>query len=717
MLNSNFNRRTVKPRSLAGKNLTTIIVGIMLLLSFKFVAAQDWSLTGNAATNPSTQFLGTTDNKALKLRTNNSVRLTISSAGKVGIGTSSPAFKLDVKGGSINTDSVYRIGGITVLSVKGAGNAFAGAGAGVANTTGYFNAAIGAYALQSNTTGAYNSANGSYALQLNTTGEANTADGAFALNANTTGSYNSASGCQALQFNTTGHDNTANGYLALYSNTNGSYNSATGNQALSSNTSGFENTANGWRALYANTSGSYNCATGFRALNANSTGNYNTANGHSALYSNSNGTYNSAFGAYSLYVNSTGNYNTAAGVEALRSNTNGSYNTANGYQALYSNTAGFYNTANGCFALESNVSGYYNTAIGYYALNLNTGNRNTAVGYTALNNNTTAEYNTAIGWRAGGLYDYGWFNTFIGAECDANNNGYTNSIALGDAAIVTASSQTRIGNTSTTSTGAYTGWSNISDGRFKSQIQNNVPGLEFISKLRPVTYHLEATKLDEFLHKNSPMNLSNDGKKIYDKALKDKEAITYTGFIAQEVEAAAKELSFDFSGVDKPKNDDDPYGLRYAEFVVPLVKAVQELDEENGKLKMENSDQQKQIDELNSKMEQLLFDRAQMGMKSEITNPKSDLSRSDREIPSLGQNIPNPFGNSTLIPFRIPEGCSNASIMITNTSTSQVISVIPISCDEDHVSVNANTLASGTYSYALFVDGKLIDKKEMVITK
>jgi hypothetical protein len=38
-------------------------------------------------------------------------------------------------------------------------------------------------------------------------------------------------------------------------------------------------------------------------------------------------------------------------------------------------------------------------------------------------------------------------------------------------------------------------------------------------------------------------------------------------------------LGFDFSGVEKPKNEKDLYGLRYAEFVVPLVKAVQELDE------------------------------------------------------------------------------------------------------------------------------------------
>ncbi len=53
-------------------------------------------------------------------------------------------------------------------------------------------------------------------------------------------------------------------------------------------------------------------------------------------------------------------------------------------------------------------------------------------------------------------------------------------------------------------------------------------------------------------------------------------AITYTGFVAQEVEAAAKELGYDFSGVDAPKSENDYFGLRYAEFVVPLVKGMQE---------------------------------------------------------------------------------------------------------------------------------------------
>ena len=42
------------------------------------------------------------------------------------------------------------------------------------------------------------------------------------------------------------------------------------------------------------------------------------------------------------------------------------------------------------------------------------------------------------------------------------------------------------------------------------------------------------------------------------------------------MELAAESVGYDFSGVDKPKNEDDFYGLRYAEFVVPLVKAIQE---------------------------------------------------------------------------------------------------------------------------------------------
>jgi hypothetical protein len=55
-----------------------------------------WSLTGNAGTNPSTNFLGTTDYNRLVLRTNNVEQATILPNGFTGIGTSTPQVRLHV---------------------------------------------------------------------------------------------------------------------------------------------------------------------------------------------------------------------------------------------------------------------------------------------------------------------------------------------------------------------------------------------------------------------------------------------------------------------------------------------------------------------------------------------------------------------------------------------------------------------------------------------
>ncbi|HKR04274.1 MAG TPA: hypothetical protein VJY62_06510 [Bacteroidia bacterium] len=67
-----------------------------------------WNLTGNAGTNPSTNFIGTTDAKTFKIRTNNQVRMTVLSNGKVGIGTTAPAVRLHLK----SNDEAMRIEGV-----------------------------------------------------------------------------------------------------------------------------------------------------------------------------------------------------------------------------------------------------------------------------------------------------------------------------------------------------------------------------------------------------------------------------------------------------------------------------------------------------------------------------------------------------------------------------------------------------------------------------
>jgi hypothetical protein len=59
-------------------------------------ASNDWSFTGNAGTNPTTNFIGTTDNQNLQFRTNNIDRVAISSNGNVGIGIVAPTSRLHI---------------------------------------------------------------------------------------------------------------------------------------------------------------------------------------------------------------------------------------------------------------------------------------------------------------------------------------------------------------------------------------------------------------------------------------------------------------------------------------------------------------------------------------------------------------------------------------------------------------------------------------------
>jgi hypothetical protein len=200
---------------------------------------------------------------------------------------------------------------------------------------------------------------------------------------------------------------------------------------------------------------------------------------------------------------------------------------------------------------------------------------NTAIGGDALFNTTNSQYNTAIGYLAGYSYDLGYNNTLLGANCNGSFNGQYNIIAIGLGVTCPNNSTARIGNSATWSIGGYANWTNISDGRFKKNIKENVKGLDFIMKLRPVTYHLDITGLS----KRSKENGGEEWNDQMKKAIAEKEKTIFSGFVAQEVEQAAKEVGYDFSGVDKPMRENGLYGLRYAEFVVPLVKAMQEQQE------------------------------------------------------------------------------------------------------------------------------------------
>jgi hypothetical protein len=204
-----------------------------------------------------------------------------SMAQNVGIGTTTPSFKLDVRVGSINTDSLYRIDHLPVLSTKGTGNLFVGDNAGRL-TTGQGNTFVGDTSGLNNTTGHSNTAVGTLTLTSNTTGIYNTALGHRSLVSNTTGVSNTGLGAFTLTLNETGLSNIAVGDGALMQNTSGSYNFGAGIAAMAANSTGYGNTGVGYSVLGGNTTGTYNTALGTSSLLNNITGSYNTVVGFSA---------------------------------------------------------------------------------------------------------------------------------------------------------------------------------------------------------------------------------------------------------------------------------------------------------------------------------------------------------------------------------------------------------------------------------------------------
>ena len=140
-------------------------------------------------------------------------------------------------------------------------------------------------------------------------------------------------------------------------------------------------------------------------------------------------------------------------------------------------------------------------------------------------------------------------------------------------------------------------------------MNENVKGLDFILQLRPVTYQMDVQGLYAFWgtspYRNSKAKLDEKSIAFIDDAIRKKESMYMNGFLAQEVELAAQKSGYDFTGVLKPAHDKDHYRIAYAEFVVPLVKAMQEqqqmIENQNKKIEL----QQQLIDQLLKRIEKL----------------------------------------------------------------------------------------------------------------
>src|SRR6185436_12839060 len=323
----------------------------------------------------------------------------------------------------------------------------------------------------------------------------------------------------------------------------------------------------------------------------------------------------------------------------------------------------------------------------------------TADGVNALAGNTSGNYNTAIGYGSLQTNSTGHHNTAAGYYADVSSDGFSNATVIGDNASVNASNKIRLGNGAVTVIEGTVGYT-VSDGRFKTNITDDVKGLEFINKLHPVVYNFEAKKFDEFLHKN---NLENYEKNSAGIDYSEAEHIRYSGFIAQEVEKAAKETGYNFNGVHVPKNDDDNYSLAYSEFVVPLVKSVQELNEE---LKTRNEELKSEIEIIKS----VLSNEQQQKIR-ELSENKLPVNGISQGL--LEQNTPNPFNKETVIRFYISSSINSAKIVVTDISGQQLKLFEINQHGSGEIIIQAGELAARSYLYSLLIDGIKPDCRRM----
>lgn len=230
---------------------------------------------------------------------------------------------------------------------------------------------------------------------------------------------------------------------------------------------------------------------------------------------------------------------------------------------------------------------------------------------------------------------------------------------------------------------------NISDKKFKERISNYKGALEKVMKLAPKTYYFKQYKDFNF----------SKGKQF--------------GFIAQELQKEFPELVSEnvhphFDDNNQQAGKTEYLGVDYISLVPVLTKAIQE--------------QQEIIEEKEERIEKLEADVTELKdlVKSLIaannTNNES-IQTTSIESARLGQNMPNPFNETTQIPYAIPENSAKASITI-HSINGQLIKTIPITnFGEGVLELQTVGLGNGQYTYTLEVDGRAIDVKKMNLVK
>lgn len=164
---------------------------------------------------------------------------------------------------------------------------------------------------------------------------------------------------------------------------------------------------------------------------------------------------------------------------------------------------------------------------------------------------------------------------------------------------------------------------------------------------------------------------------------------THFGLIAQELQQIYPELVYE--------QPDGYLSVNYTELIPVLMQAIKELNNK--------------VDELSSN-DQVAARSMQME-----TDDVEDAVSAENLVPSLSQNIPNPFSERTDIAITLPENVQKAILYIYDMTGKQLEQHEVTGRGETTMTIYADLMSNGMYIYALVADGKVITSRKMIVAK
>ncbi|MDZ4845260.1 MAG: tail fiber domain-containing protein, partial [Chitinophagales bacterium] len=239
----------------------------------------------------------------------------------------------------------------------------------------------------------------------------------------------------------------------------------------------------------------------------------------------------------------------------------------------------------------------------------------------------------------------------------------------------------------------------VSDQQLKKNVEDISNATDIISRLHPKEYEY---KQEDYPYIKLPNGIQR-------------------GLLAQEVQQVLPDLVRDITLPAKRDTSGkilapqaEFKGINYEGFTPIILKALQEQQAMIDSLARELAEVKSRMN--NCCGSEIQYRNNGTGEYTQEETHQQSIKLSNHQQILLNQNQPNPFAESTVIDYIVPENAASAEMHFT-TLSGFVIRTVALQTGKGRLTVFAQDLSSGIYSYSLVVDGKVMETKKMVKTR